>query len=163
MLFSLPLKTVKLLRISRPITTTSFQCIQLTSLPSNQQTSASQALNPEARINSKVTVPVNALYKICFTETLVFFVFGFFDNFIMMTFGDKVDSFFGSYIPHPMIAAACGNWVSDLFGMGTSERVENYLNDTFPAPALTAEQLNSKQFHNWKYMGRFGGISLEKG
>ena len=81
----------------------------------------------------------------------------------MMTCGDKIDCAFRVYIPHPMIAAAFGNWMSDLFGMGTSERVENYLNDVFPAPPLTAEQLNSKQFHNWKYIGRFWGISLGKG
>jgi len=61
---------------------------------------------------------------------MIFTVFGFFDNFIMMIFGDRIDCFFGAYISHPMIAAAFGNWVSDLFGMGTSERFEDHHKDS---------------------------------
>ena len=60
-----------------------------------------------------------------------------------------------------MIAAAFGNWMSDLFGLGTSERFELYLEKVFPAPPLNAEQMHSKTFHNWKYLGRFWGITLE--
>jgi len=93
-------------------------------------------------------------------ETLIFSVFGFFDNFIMMVFGDRIDCFFGDYITHPMVAAAFGNWMSDLFGLGTSERFEAWLDKAFPAPTLSAEQMHSRQFHNWKYFGRFAGISL---
>lgn len=105
-------------------------------------------------------IPKNALYRIFAAECLIFTVFGFFDNFIMMTFGDQIDIFCGSLITHPMVAAAMGNWISDLFGMGTSERVESTLGKVFPAPRLTATQYTSKKFHNWKYGGRFAGITI---
>lgn len=108
----------------------------------------------------KQEIPRNALYRIFVAECLIFTVFGFFDNFIMMTFGDQIDIFCGSLITHPMVAAAMGNWISDLFGMGTSERVESTLGKVFPAPRLTAPQYASKKFHNWKYGGRFAGITI---
>ena len=49
-----------------------------------------------------VEIPKNALMKIMIAETLIFSVFGFFDNFIMMVFGDRIDCFFGDYITHPI-------------------------------------------------------------
>ena len=105
------------------------------------------------------TPPANALKAAFWTEFAIFFVFGFFDNFIMMSVGDQVDRVLGSLIPHAMLAAGCGNWLSDLFGLISGERVENYLNDRFPAPPLTSEQMNHKSYHNSKHYGRWAGMS----
>ena len=78
----------------------------------------------------------------------------------MMSFGEQIDHALGHYISHTMIAAAIGNWVSDLFGLGTSERVESALGRVYPAPELTDAQYRSKKFHNYKYAGRFWGITF---
>jgi len=111
--------------------------------------------------NKKVTnIPKNALKKLLLAEFIIFSVFGFFDNFIMMTFGEALDEYFFKWISHTMIAAAIGNWISDLFGLATGERVEHLLNKIYPAPKLTHEHTSQKQYHNCKYLGRFCGISF---
>ena len=77
-----------------------------------------------------------------------------------MTIGETLDGHLGKMIPHAMLAAAFGNWVSDLFGLVTGERVEAFMNKFYPAPKLSYEQLNHKKFHNSKHFGRFTGISV---
>lgn len=121
----------------------------------------SQKVQPDVSNTQIVNnVPRNSLRKIFVAEMLIFTVFGFFDNFIMMIFGDQIEVFLGNHISHTMISAAIGNWMSDLFGLGTSERVENILKKVYPSPKLTAEEMGTKQFHNWKYCGRFTGITV---
>jgi len=143
--------------ISRNINSSSFNSIKLSQ---NEHNNNKPQASADPYAPGIKLPPKNALYKIFIAETLIFSIFGFFDNFIMMLFGDRIDSFFGDYITHPMIAAAFGNWLSDLFGMGTSERFETVLNKAYPAPRLNAEQIHSKPFHNWKYGGRFTGITI---
>jgi len=105
-------------------------------------------------------IPANALKKIFFAEFCIFFVFGFFDNFIMMSVGESIDSNLDKVIPHAMLAAAFGNWISDLFGLVSGERVEDFMNKHYPSPPLSHEQMLSKRYHNFKHMGRFVGISI---
>lgn len=105
-------------------------------------------------------IPANALKKIFFAEFCIFFVFGFFDNFIMMSVGESIDNHLDKFIPHAMLAAAFGNWISDLFGLVSGERVEDFMNKHYPSPPLSHEQMLSKRYHNFKHMGRFVGISI---
>lgn len=82
--------------------TTSFK----TSTPLHPSTTVLNNDNPQGSADPYAPgitkVPRNALYKIFVAETLIFSVFGFFDNFIMMVFGDRIDCFFGDYITHPI-------------------------------------------------------------
>ncbi len=51
--------------------------------------------------------------------------FGFIDNFIMLIAGDAIDDTFGSaLVISTMAAAALGNWVSDVLGLGVSNTIE---------------------------------------
>lgn len=77
-----------------------------------------------------------------------------------MTIGESLDGHFGKLIPHAMLAAAFGNWFSDLFGLATGERVENWMGNKYPAPKLTFEQTQSKEYHNSKHGGRAIGITV---
>ena len=102
----------------------------------------------------------NHLKAIFYSEFCIFFVFGFCDNFIMMSIGESLEINLGKLIPHAMLAAAVGNWISDLFGLVSGERVENLMNKHFPSPKMTLEQMNHKKFHNWKHLGRWVGMSV---
>lgn len=107
-----------------------------------------------------------ALTQIFFAEFCIFFIFGFCDNFIMMMFGDQIESYFRhhsllghSLMLHPMIAAALGNWVSDVFGMATGERVETTMQKQYMTESPTMQQQRHKSYHRNKYSGRFAGIT----
>ena len=106
------------------------------------------------------TIPYNALKAAFLAEFCIFFVFGFFDNFIMMSVGENLDSHLSNLITHSMLAAAFGNWISDLFGLVTGERVEDFMNKHYPGPPLTHAQMLSKRYHNYKHAGRGIGISV---
>jgi len=78
----------------------------------------------------------------------------------MMTVGESIETHIGRLIPHVMLTAAFGNWVSGIFGLVTGERMENYLKKVYPAPELSPAQLISKTVHKANWAGRFVGISL---
>ena len=51
--------------------------------------------------------------------------FGFIDNFFMLIAGDAIDESFGAtLVISTMAAAALGNWVSDMLGLGLSNSIE---------------------------------------
>jgi len=126
---------------------------------SNLEDESSQKLVENENLDPSIP-PKNALKKAFIAEFCIFFVFGFFDNFIMMTIGESLDLHLGKMIPHAMLAAAFGNWISDLFGLVTGERVEAFMNKFYPAPKLSFEQLAHKKFHNSKHflLGYLWGV-----
>lgn len=70
--------------------------------------------------------------------------FGFLDNFLMIIAGDFIESSLGVYMClSTMAAAALGNTISDIFGLGLAHYVEQFC--TFigiEAPDLTPTQQN---------------------
>lgn len=73
-----------------------------------------------------------------------FIGFGFLDNFFMIIAGDYIESSIGVYMClSTMGAAALGNTISDIFGLGLASYVEQFC--TFigiVAPELTPTQQN---------------------
>lgn len=73
-----------------------------------------------------------------------FIGFGFLDNFFMIIAGDYIESSLGVYMClSTMAAAALGNTISDIFGLGLASYVEQFC--TFigiVAPDLTPTQQN---------------------
>ncbi len=51
--------------------------------------------------------------------------FGFIDNFIMLIAGDAIDETFGkALVISTFAAAALGNWVSDVLGLGLASSID---------------------------------------
>ena len=66
------------------------------------------------------TRPTNSdLYRLSIQQGLPFVGFGFLDNFIMIVAGESIETFLGaSLVISTMAAAALGNTLSDVFGIG---------------------------------------------
>ena len=64
--------------------------------------------------------PTNSdLYRLAIQQGLPFVGFGFLDNFIMIVAGESIETFFGTtLVISTMAAAALGNTLSDVFGIG---------------------------------------------
>jgi hypothetical protein len=64
--------------------------------------------------------PTNSdLYRLAIQQGLPFVGFGFLDNFIMIVAGESIETFLGaSLVISTMAAAALGNTLSDVFGIG---------------------------------------------
>jgi hypothetical protein len=61
----------------------------------------------------------NDLYRLSIQQGLPFVGFGFLDNFIMIVAGESIETFLGaSLVISTMAAAALGNTLSDVFGIG---------------------------------------------
>ena len=61
----------------------------------------------------------NHLYRLAIQQGLPFVGFGFLDNFIMIVAGESIETFLGaSLVISTMAAAALGNTLSDVFGIG---------------------------------------------
>ncbi|CAF0900301.1 unnamed protein product [Rotaria sordida] len=73
------------------------------------------------------TIPVlSSQLAIIFLETgLPYIGFGFVDNFVMLVAGETIETFFGvAFCLSTMGAAALGNAVSDVMGVGLADRIE---------------------------------------
>lgn len=76
--------------------------------------------------------------------------------------GEYIDTYFGAVLGiSTMAAAALGNWLSDLAGVGTAHYVE-YVFSKFGvrSPALLPEQVDMKQTRWASNVGRAVGISI---
>lgn len=69
---------------------------------------------------ASATRPTNSeLYRLAIQQGLPFVGFGFLDNFIMIVAGESIETFLGaSLVISTMAAAALGNTLSDVFGIG---------------------------------------------
>ncbi len=67
------------------------------------------------------------LYRVGIQQGLPFVGFGFLDNFIMIVAGESIETFLGaSLVISTMAAAALGNTLSDVFGIGLVTVVVDY-------------------------------------
>ncbi|KAJ8920163.1 hypothetical protein NQ315_011824 [Exocentrus adspersus] len=122
---------------------------------------------PEDWLKNKMaeTVPrptTRNLVGIAIANSIPFIGFGFLDNFFMLIFGDYIDLYLGSYFClTTMGAAALGNTLSDILGIGTAFYVERLANKIgFRPPKLSPMQLDMNCSRNSANFGRVLGVTL---
>ena len=100
------------------------------------------------------------LKQLAYHNSLPFVGFGFLDNFIMIMAGEYIDLTLGmKFGMSTMAAAAMGNTISDLLGIGSAWYVES-LADKLGAspPELSAEQLELRISRVSANLGRALGV-----
>nr|CAH7718813.1 unnamed protein product [Callosobruchus chinensis] len=102
------------------------------------------------------------LLNISVANSIPFIGFGFLDNFFMLIFGDYIDLYLGSYFClSTMGAAAMGNTISDILGIGSAFYVERIANQIgFKSPQLSPIQLDMSCSRNAANAGRVLGVTL---
>lgn len=102
------------------------------------------------------------LRKVFWHNALPFIGFGFLDNFLMITLGEYIDLTFGQLLGiSTMAAAALGNLLSDVCGIGSAHYIEVACSKAgVRAPALTPDQVDMKQTRWATNMGRAGGLTI---
>lgn len=91
-----------------------------------------------------------------------FLGFGFLDNTIMLCAGEYIDVTLGTSLGiSTLAAAAMGNLISDVAGIGTAGTVEqNFKRFLGRSSVLTAAQRETSQSHRWVFSGRCIGICI---
>ncbi len=103
------------------------------------------------------------LGHLAFFQALPFVGFGFLDNLIMILAGEYIDHTIGVTLGiSTMAAAALGNAVSDVFGVGSAWYVEHLTSRVFGArpPPLTLEQLDLPISRLTANAGRATGVAV---
>lgn len=102
------------------------------------------------------------LRRLAVAISIPFIGFGFLDNCIMIVAGDFIDMRIGTVLGiSTMAAAALGNLISDLAGIGLAGYVESFaIRLGFSEPPLTAKQSSMSVTKNTAYLGRALGIAL---
>jgi len=97
-----------------------------------------------------------------FRNGVPFIGFGFLDNAIMIVAGEYIDSTLGvSFGISTMAAAAIGNWVSDIAGLGAGGFIEAMSTKLrIPDPNLSWKQLQMPKTHVAKALGNMVGITI---
>lgn len=100
--------------------------------------------------------------KLGLVNALPFIGFGFLDNFTMIIAGDYIEHTLGLFMCiSTMAAAALGNTISDVIGIGSAFYVEKLaeMSGVRP-PKLTPIQLEMKASRRAANMGRVWGITI---
>ncbi|KAK2587516.1 hypothetical protein KPH14_003212 [Odynerus spinipes] len=102
------------------------------------------------------------LLQVAFVNSIPFIAFGFLDNAIMIVAGDYIEMILSKKFPiSTMAAAALGNTVSDVIGIGSTNWVENIAEKIgFKAPKLNEVQLKMRKTRMAVNMGRVVGITI---
>ncbi len=102
------------------------------------------------------------LYHLALHQSLPFIGFGFLDNLVMIMAGEYIDHTIGLTLGiSTMAAAALGNAISDVFGIGSAWYVERWTSRLgVKAPALTIEQLELPSARGAANVGRALGVAL---
>jgi len=102
------------------------------------------------------------LNKLAIHQSLPFIGFGFLDNFIMIVAGEYIDASIGASLTiSTMAAAALGNTLSDVFGVGSAWYVEASARRLgMNPPNLTDEQLDSNSARIAVNGGRALGVAI---
>ncbi|XP_063400471.1 transmembrane protein 65-like isoform X2 [Mytilus trossulus] len=102
------------------------------------------------------------LKRVFIHNALPFIGFGFLDNFLMITAGEYIDVTFGALLGiSTMAAAALGNLLSDVCGVGSAHYIE-VLCSKFGVrgPALKPDQVDMKQTRYSSNTGKAVGVSI---
>ncbi|XP_072761152.1 uncharacterized protein [Anoplolepis gracilipes] len=102
------------------------------------------------------------LMLVAIANAIPFVGFGFLDNFIMIVAGDQIELVLNRRFPiSTMAAAALGNTVSDVIGIGSVHYVEMFAQKVgFKAPKLTLAQLNLPRTRIAANLGRVIGVTI---
>ncbi|KAL0120520.1 hypothetical protein PUN28_008327 [Cardiocondyla obscurior] len=102
------------------------------------------------------------LVLVAVSNAIPFIGFGFLDNFIMIVAGDQIEFMLNQRFPiSTMAAAALGNTVSDVIGIGSVHYVEMFAQKVgFEAPKLTLGQLNLPRTRIAANVGRVIGVTI---
>ena len=113
------------------------------------------------KINGEVLRPTSTqLRQLAIFQAMPFVGFGFLDNFIMIIAGEYIDVTIGATLSiSTMAAAALGNTVSDVFGIGSAWYVEHWSARLgIHAPPLSLEQLQLTSCRLTANAGRAFGV-----
>ncbi|XP_043579285.1 uncharacterized protein LOC122566289 isoform X1 [Bombus pyrosoma] len=102
------------------------------------------------------------LVLVAISNAIPFIGFGFLDNFIMIVAGDQIEIILNKKFPiSTMAAAALGNTISDIIGIGSVHYVERFAQSVgFKAPKLTPMQLNLHRTKAAANLGRVIGVTI---
>lgn len=104
----------------------------------------------------------NDLIRVLVANAIPFIGFGFLDNFIMIIAGDQIETSVGAVISlSTMAAAAFGNTISDILGIGSAVYVELLAQKIgFQPPKLTPIQLDMPKSRRAANLGRVLGVTI---
>lgn len=111
--------------------------------------------------STDVVKPTTAqLRQLAIFQAMPFVGFGFLDNFIMIVAGEYIDTHIGATLSiSTMAAAALGNTVSDVFGIGSAWYVEHWSAKLgIHAPPLSLEQMQLSSCRITANAGRALGV-----
>ncbi|KAK0079657.1 hypothetical protein PV325_000975 [Microctonus aethiopoides] len=102
------------------------------------------------------------LMRVSIANAIPFIGFGFLDNFIMIIAGEHIEASLGAVISlTTMAAAALGNTISDILGIGSAYYVEMLAQKIgFEQPKLTPIQLNLPRSRRAANLGRVIGVTI---
>ncbi|XP_077271223.1 uncharacterized protein LOC143902313 isoform X1 [Temnothorax americanus] len=102
------------------------------------------------------------LVLVAIANAIPFVGFGFLDNFIMIVAGDQIELILNQRFPiSTMAAAALGNTVSDVIGIGSVHYVEMFVQKIgIEAPKLTLAQLRLPRTRIAANVGRVIGVTI---
>ncbi|XP_014239066.1 uncharacterized protein LOC106660542 [Trichogramma pretiosum] len=102
------------------------------------------------------------LMRVAVANAIPFIGFGFLDNLVMIIAGDSIEASLGSFITlSTMAAAAFGNTISDILGIGSAVYVERLAQKIgFEPPKLTPMQLNLPMCRRSANFGRVLGVTI---
>lgn len=112
---------------------------------------------------AKAPVPTTReLLHLSLANSIPFIGFGFLDNFIMIIAGDRIETSMSAYITlTTMAAAALGNTLSDVIGIGSAYYVERAASWVgLGAPKLSPVQLDMTICRQFSNLGRVLGITI---
>ncbi|XP_014217090.1 transmembrane protein 65 isoform X3 [Copidosoma floridanum] len=118
---------------------------------------------PEAESLETVPQPTKGdLMRVSVANAIPFIGFGFLDNSIMIIAGDSIEATLGAFISlTTMAAAAFGNTISDILGIGSAYYVELLAQRIgFQPPKLTPIQLDLPKSRRAANMGRVIGVTI---
>ncbi|XP_070171829.1 uncharacterized protein [Polyergus mexicanus] len=117
---------------------------------------------PDDWLNRKYEPTTKDMMLVAIANAIPFVGFGFLDNFIMIVAGDQIELILNRRFPiSTMAAAALGNTVSDVIGIGSVHYVEMFAQKVgFKAPKLTLAQLNLPRTRIAANLGRVIGVTI---
>ncbi|KAF8821749.1 hypothetical protein IE077_001634 [Cardiosporidium cionae] len=119
--------------------------------------------NPTFEPSDSIQPPTfGQLQLLALSSSIPFVGFGFVDNFVMIVAGDMFDTTLCVICGFStMAAAALGNLISDVLGVGLSGYIDKLAFTLgFPQPKLTPQQLRLPVCRRWYYSGSAIGVAI---
>ncbi|XP_008217680.1 transmembrane protein 65 isoform X4 [Nasonia vitripennis] len=122
----------------------------------------SQKLKAEYEAETVPQPTTRELMRVSVANAIPFVGFGFLDNAIMIIAGDSIEATMGVFISlSTMTAAAFGNTISDILGIGSAFYVELLAQKIgFEPPKLTPIQLDLPKSRRAANFGRVFGVTI---